>query len=353
MGLQTIGIVGSEGLGAGIAQICVQSGLEVILVDDTEEILSAAEDRILRGLQRAEQPAAFSLMRKATRLDRLEGCDLVVEVGSEAPEAKQDLLRRIDSRVPPPAVLAVQTAALPVHIVARAVENPDRVVGVHFFSPAHIAKLVEVVHYEHASEGALRTAVDFVDRLGKLSVRCKDQPGFVVNRVARPLYLTAMRLLERGKGTPATIDAALRNLGGFPAGPFQMVDFFGLDNDFAVSEIVYQLLGQPERLRPASVEEKLLARGCLGYGNRRGFYVYGESPTGTANPLLEELVGGYGGDPAAPPDILDPVLEAVFLEAHAVAQEGIASKEDIDVAMQAGLHWPKGPFAWERERERS
>ncbi|MFC1679959.1 3-hydroxyacyl-CoA dehydrogenase NAD-binding domain-containing protein [Elusimicrobiota bacterium] len=352
MGLQTIGIVGAEGLGAGIAQICVQSGLEVLLVDDTEEILGEAEDRILRGLQRAEQPAAFSLMRKATRLDRLESCDLIVEVGSEAPEAKQDLLRRIDSRVPPSTVLAVQTAALPVHIVARAVENPDRVVGVHFFAPAHIAKLVEVVHYEHASENALRTAMDFVGKLGKIGVRCKDKPGFVVNRVARPLYLTAMRLLEKGGGTPATIDAALRNLGGFPAGPFQMVDFFGLENDFAVSEIVYQLLAQPERLKPARVEEKLLAHGCRGYANRRGFYVYGDNLSGAANPLLEELVEGYGGAPATPPEVLEEVLKAVFAEAHVAAGEGIASKEDIDVAMQAGLHWPKGPFAWERERSR-
>ncbi len=168
---------------------------------------------------------------------------------------------RIDARLDPSRILAVHSTAMPIHVVARAVENPERVIGVHFFMPPAIARLVEVVHYEHASESALKVGLEFVERLKKTAIRCKDRPGFVVNRIARPLYLTAMRILEQGRGTPASIDEALRKTGGFPAGAFQILDFFGVEEDFALSEIVYQLLDRPERLKPASIAEKLLARG--------------------------------------------------------------------------------------------
>ncbi|MFH1725145.1 MAG: 3-hydroxyacyl-CoA dehydrogenase NAD-binding domain-containing protein [Elusimicrobiota bacterium] len=352
MEIRQIGVVGAGPLGAGIAQACVQSGLEVLLVDDTEQVLGYAEDMVLRGLHRAEQPAAFGLLRKATRLDKLEPCDLVIECASEAPEAKQDLLRRIDARVERSCVLAVQTTALPVSVVARAVENPERVVGLQFFHPPHITKLVELIRYEHASEAALGVAAELAARLGKTAVVCADRPGFVVNRVARAFYLTAMRLLEGGRGTPAAIDAALRARGGFRAGPFEILDFFGLEEDFAVSEIVYQLLGRPERLKPPAIEQALIVRGCRGRRNSRGFYVYGENPPGTENPLVAELAAGYNGSPEAAPAILRTVLEAVFAEAHAVVDEGIARAADVDVAMRLGLYWPKGPFEWEKELSR-
>jgi len=351
MELRTIGVVGAEQMGAGIAQCCVQAGLEVVLVDDTEEILSAAEDRILRGLQRAEQPAAFSLMRKATRLDRLESCDLVVECGSEAPEAKQDLLRRIDARVRPSSILAVETSALPVHIAARAVENPERVVGMRFFHPPSIAKLIEVIRYEHASDGALDAAFGLARTLGKTPVRCKDSPGFIVNRILRPYYLTAMRLLEQGRGTPLSIDAALREKGGFPAGPFQLVDFFGLVEDFAVSEIVFQLLDQPQRLKPPRVEELLILKEAKGRSCGRGFYLYEDALPGTVNPALRDLLKGYCSDPMEPGAMVDAVLEAVFIEARQVVESGVASRTDVDTAMCLGAHWPKGPFEWEEERK--
>lgn len=344
MELRTVGIVGAEGIGAGIAQICVQAGLEVILVDDTEEILGAAEDRILRGLQRAEQPGAFSLMRKATRLDKLESCDLAIECGLEAPQAKQDLLRRMDSRVSRSCVLAVQTSALPVSIAARAVENPERVVGVHFFTPPTISRLVEVIRYEHASEEAMRTVLDFVARLGKTAVRCQDTAGFIVNRVSRPMFLCAMRLLERGRGDPVSIDSALRTAGAFPAGPFQLADFAGLEEDLSVSEILYELLGRPERLRPAEIERKLILRGCRGRRDGAGFYAYRERGSASPNPALAELVDGYGADPAKPEEIVRAVREAVGTEARALVDAGVAAEADVESAMRLGMQWPKGPF---------
>ena len=347
-----IGIVGAGDIGAGLAQACVSAGLPVLLIDDADESLGRAEDRILRGLQRAEQSAAFSLLRKATRLQRVEDCDLVVECATEDPAHTQDMLRRIDSRLERGRVLAVQTTAMPVSLVGRAVENPDRLVGLHFLSPVSHMKLVEVVQYQHAEEETVRKAVEFVSRIGKTPVRCKDSPGFIMNRLARPFIHTALRFIEQGRGTPASVDGALRSLGGFPAGPVEMVDFFGLQEDFAVAEIVYQLLGRPERLTPSPLAYALIGRGVLGRRRGRGFYLYGDAPNGTSNPLLKELVPGYDGEPARPEEILAAVLDSVADEARRIVDDGIAGPDDVDAAAKMGLLWPKGPFEWEKERRR-
>jgi 3-hydroxybutyryl-CoA dehydrogenase len=345
-----IGIVGAGDVGSGLAQICVQNGLQVLLIDDSEEALGNAEERVLKGLHRAEQPAAFSLLRKATRFDRVEECDLVVECATEDPAHTQDLLRRIDARLDRKKLLAVQTTAMPVHVVGRAVENPDRLVGLHFFNPAHHMKLVEVVHYEHADESAISKAITFAERIGKTAVRCKDSPGFIVNRLARPYIHTALGFIAQGRGTPASVDGALRSLGGFPAGPVEMVDFFGLEEDYAVAEIVYQFLDRPERLKPSALVYSLIGRSVLGRRHGSGFYLYGEAPTGSGNPLLRQLVENYDARPAKPAEILDNVLESVFREAHSLVAEGVAEPADIDTAVKLGLLWPKGPFEWEKER---
>lgn len=339
-------------MAAGIAQLCVQSGLEAVLVFDSEEALGWAEDAVLRGLHRAEQPAAFSLLRKSTVVSRLAACDAVIEACSEEAEVKRDWLRRVDARLRPDRVLAVQTSALPVGAVASAVENPERVVGVRFFPPVPLVPAVEVIRGDHTSEEAMRDAMELAERLGKSPVRCKDAPGFAAGRVSRPFYLAALRLLEEGKGTPAAVDAALRNHAGFPAGPFERLDHGGLEEEHAASVLIHSLLGSPERLKPSGLLEKLLARGCRGRRNSRGFYVYGENPPGTVNPLLSELVAGFGSRPCPPGEIVAAVLDAAAEEARVAVSEGVASPQDIDTVMRKGLGWPVGPFEWMEKRGR-
>lgn len=347
--LTHVGIVGATGIGPALAQVCVQAGMSVVLVDDTDEILCRAEESILRGLQRAEQPGAFGLMRKATRLERLEGCDLVVECGSETPQAKQDMLRRIDSRTERSCVIAVETDALPVSFTARYVENPERVVGVHVPPPATIGRLVELVRYEHASEAALDRAQAWAIRLGKRVVRTRDKAGFVVNRLQRAWLSAALRLLEEGRGTPAQLDAALRSQAGFQAGPFETIDARGLLEDLHIGETIYELLGRPERLAPSPIQRKLLARGFRGRRSSRGFYSYGEGPPGTVNPQLSELVPGLGAAPISAADVAAAVRSAVGIEARAVIDEGVAGPDDVEEAARLGLFWPKGPLAWAKE----
>ncbi len=349
MDIRTVGVVGAGRMAAGIAQVCVQNSFEVIIFDETEEALGWAEDSILRGLQRAEQPAAFSLLRKATDLRRLENCDIVVECASYDPEIKRALLLQLDARISPDKILAIETAALPVETVASAVENPDRLIGLHFYQPVPIMRLVEVIRPVHAKESAAEAAAAWVGRLGKTAVRCKDSPGFIVNRIARPFLLSAVSLVESGRSTPADVDRALREVGRFPMGPFEMLDFAGIEEEFIITRLVYEMLGRPDRLRPSALEQKLITRGCRGRSNGKGFYIYGDNPPGTVNPLLSELAGKSAKTKASPREILETVMRAVFVEARAVRGDGIASAEDIDTAMRLSLAWPKGPLEWEKE----
>jgi 3-hydroxybutyryl-CoA dehydrogenase len=346
--IQTVGVIGAGTIGAGVAQLCVQNRLEVLLIDETEEILSWAEERILRGLHRAEQPGAFSLMRKARDFRDIEHCDFLVETGPEDGEVKKNLIRRLDARLPLSKVLAIHTAVLPIGQLASAIENPDRVLGMHFFNPVPTTDLIELIVPEKISENSIRSALSLVTRLGKTAIRVRDIPGFIVSRVGRLFFLVSMRLLEQGRGTPATIDAALRQ-GGFRIGPFEFMDFVGLDEDLAISESLYNLSGHPDRLRPCAVQEKLVARGCRGRKNSRGFYVYGENPPGTVNPILKELVSGLGQHPVRDTDILQAVVQGVIHEAKACTAESVATKSDIDTAMRLSMNWPKGPFEWEQQ----
>jgi len=346
--IRKAGVVGGGALAAGISQLCLQAGLEVLLVDDSQEALDDTEGLILRGLHRAEQPAAFGLLRKATRLARLEECDLAIECACDAPEAKQDLLCRMDARLEPGKPLCVQTAALPVGIAARMVENPDRVAGIHFLVPASVMELVEVIAGVYTSVGTLAAVTDFVARLGRTAVRCKDSPGFVVSRLARPFYRASLRLLEEGSGTPAGIDAALR-AGGVRAGPFEALDFYGLGEDLAVAELIYELLERPERLKPAVLQKEMVARGATGRREGRGFFIYGEGGDKRENPVLRELLPGMGLRPAEPGETLRRVVGEMLREAHALVSEGVAEAKDVDAAARLALHWPKGPFEWEGE----
>jgi 3-hydroxybutyryl-CoA dehydrogenase len=210
--------------GAGIAQLCVQNGFEVLLADSSEEVLSWAEARVLRGLQRAEEPAAFGLMRKTTDISGLGSCDFAILAAAGSIEARKELLRRMDAYLPPARPLAVCVAIAPVAALSRAVENPQRVLGLQFFQSPPTAAFVELIRPEQAAESVVDEFRELMSSLGKSSVTCKDSAGFIVQRVVRPYYLEAIRLLEQGRGTPPAIDGALRNLAGMRQGPLEILD---------------------------------------------------------------------------------------------------------------------------------
>ncbi|MBI3548759.1 MAG: 3-hydroxybutyryl-CoA dehydrogenase [Elusimicrobia bacterium] len=345
--IQTVGVVGAGTMGAGIAQLLVQHDIEVHLYDVSESVLTLGEERVLKGLERAERPGAFNLMRKTTRMDALETCDLVIEAASEDLAVKLEVFRKLDTLMEPTRPIATNTSSLPIARIAAATENPQRVVGMHFFNPAPIMRLVEVVRSEFTSDATVATIEALAESLEKTAVRCKDTPGFIVNRVARPFYLQSMRLVERGAGTPADIDRVMREA-GFKMGALELVDLIGLDVNFATSTQIYQALGSPDRLKPTALQAMLVAKGYLGRKKSGGFYAYGENPPGTINPVLEDLVPEMGSHPMKPHDVLKTVIDAVVQEARVAVSEEVASRESVDTAMRLGMGWPKGPFEWEK-----
>jgi 3-hydroxybutyryl-CoA dehydrogenase len=277
-----VGVVGLGTMGAGIAQVCVQAGVGTVGVEVAEELAERARQRISHYLGRAVEKERMTagerdaaLARLATSTDRadLAGCDLVIEAIVEELDAKQELFRELDGLVAPDAVLATNTSALPVTEIARATARPERVVGMHFFNPAPLLALVEVVRTELASDDAYETAFAFAERLGKEPIRCGDTPGFVVNRILIPLLNDCVRVLDEAGVTPEDLDKAMRFGAGWPLGPCALIDLIGVDIHVHASEALHGALGEP-RMAPPERLVQMAEAGHLGRKTGQGFFAY-------------------------------------------------------------------------------
>ncbi len=280
--IQRVGVVGLGTMGAGIAQVCVQAGVETVGREVTEELGRGARERIAhylgRGVEKgrltAEQrDAALGRLTTTAELADLEGCDLVIEAVVEELDAKREIFAELD-RLLPSAVLATNTSALPVRKIAAAAERPERVVGMHFFNPAPVLPLVEVVQAEASSEEAVETAFAFAERIGKRPIRCRDTPGFVVNRILIPLLNDCVRVLEDASVTPEDLDTAMTAGVNWPIGPCALIDLIGVDVHVHASEALYGALGE-ERMRPPARLVELQESGRLGRKTGEGFFRYG------------------------------------------------------------------------------
>jgi 3-hydroxybutyryl-CoA dehydrogenase len=281
----SVGVVGLGTMGAGIAQLCVEAGVETIGREVTAELGERARDRISHFLTRKvekgqtpadERDAALGRLRLATDLADLAGCDLVIEAIVEELEPKRELFAALDELVDPDAVLATNTSALSVTKIATATSRPERVVGMHFFNPAPLLPLVEVVRTKHASEEAYETAFAFAERLGKTPIRCYDTPGFVVNRVLIPLLNDCVRVLDEARVTPEDLDTGMKNGAGWPMGPCELIDLVGIDIHVHASEALYDALGEPRMAPPTRLVE-MARQGHLGRKTGRGFFQYPDS----------------------------------------------------------------------------
>jgi 3-hydroxybutyryl-CoA dehydrogenase len=280
--VRKVGVVGLGAMGAGIAQLCVEAGVDTVGREVTAELGEVARDRIAHFLTRkvekarleeAERDAAVSRLALTTELDALADCDLVIEAIVEELPAKLELFRELDRLVPPDAVLATNTSALSVTEIAAGTTRPERVVGMHFFNPAPLMPLVEIVRAELSSDDAVETAFAFGERLGKHPIRCHDTPGFVVNRVLIPLLNDCIRVLDEARVTPDDLDAGLKHGAGWPMGPCKLVDLVGIDVHVHASEALYEKLREP-RMAPPPRLVAMRNAGLLGRKTGRGFYVY-------------------------------------------------------------------------------
>jgi 3-hydroxybutyryl-CoA dehydrogenase len=284
MDTKTVAIIGAGTMGAGIAQATLLSGYRVILYDISIDLAEKAADHIyaliekgveLGKVERNAAAAAPSRLSLTTAWHDVASAELVIEAVPEKLALKQEIFARLDGLLAPDAILASNTSSLSVNALAGATNRPERVIGVHFFNPAHIMRLVEVISADDTSAETLAAANAFIASLGKTAVHCQDTPAFIVNRVARPFYGEAFRLLGEGAASVETIDHLARSL-GFRMGPFELVDLIGCDINYDVTRAVYEAYFHEPRYRPHPLQRRMVESGRLGRKSGRGFYKYGD-----------------------------------------------------------------------------
>jgi 3-hydroxybutyryl-CoA dehydrogenase len=280
--MKQVSVLGAGTMGAGIAQVCALAGCEVVLYDLTPELAWAGAGRIRATLEKgvalgkiAPDAAedALSRLKTTAALDDCAGADLALEAAVEDLNVKRDLFRRLDGLLRPGALIASNTSSLSISALAGATRRPAQVLGLHFFNPPHLMALVEVVRGDRTSEATVQAGVDFARTLGKTPVACADTPAFIVNRVARPVYGEALRLLGENAADAPTIDALVRSL-GFRMGPFELMDLIGLDVNYAVTQSVYHAFFEDPRYRPHPIQRRMVEAGRLGRKSGLGFYEY-------------------------------------------------------------------------------
>lgn len=270
-------------MGAGIAQVSVQSGFDTLLYDISQEFIDKGLNRIKGFVQRSRDKGMISVdeerqilarLRGTLRLEEFQGAELVIEAAPERLDLKRETFKNLDVICGHETILASNTSSLSVTAIAAATNNPERVLGMHFFNPAPLLPLVEVIQGNRTSTATMEKAITLVRRMGKTPVRAKDTPGFIVNRIARPFYNEALRTLGEGQATIEAIDRIMREAGGFRMGPFELMDLIGIDVNFAVTESLYLSFFQDPRFGPSPIQRQKVLAGELGRKSGRGFYTY-------------------------------------------------------------------------------
>lgn len=345
MSKEIIGICGAGAMGSGIAQVAATAGHQVIVYDSYPNATENCKKGLEKVLNRLVEKQKLSMSDAATITSRisyveylpgLSKCNIVIEAIIEDLDIKKKLFSDLENTVSEKCILATNTSSLSIASIAAAVKNKDRVIGIHFFNPVPLMPLVEIIpaittHNDVAVKSRL-----LIDSWKKVTVFTKDTPGFIVNRVARPFYSESLRIYEEGYADFATIDWALKEFGGFKMGPFELMDFIGSDVNYRVTESVWTQFFYEPRFKPALTQKRLYEAGLYGRKSGRGYYDYTEGSI-NPEPKKDQQLGTY---------IFVRVIAMLVNEAVDSFYLGLASKEDIDLAMTKGVSYPKGLLKW-------
>ncbi|MBL7928360.1 MAG: 3-hydroxybutyryl-CoA dehydrogenase [Bacteroidia bacterium] len=342
-----IGVAGAGAMGSGIAQTAAMAGHTVLLFDESKQAVEKAFSSITSSLQKLEEKRkiknAGEVIKKITAIEALKDfapCGFFIEAIIENLEAKRKLFSAVEAVISDECILASNTSSLSIASLAASCKNPERFIGVHFFNPPVLMKLVEIIPGIRTSQEVTVQTLRLIQSWSKTTVIAEDTPGFIVNRIARPYYGEAIRIFEEGIASPATIDHAMKTLGGFKMGPFELMDFIGNDINFNVTETVWQQMFYDARYRPSQTQKRLYEAGMFGRKSGRGYYEYKDGqavipPPAEDKKLLEE--------------IFMRILFMLINEAADALHFQIASAQDIETAMTLGVNYPKGLLHWADE----
>ena len=342
-----VAVIGAGAMGSGIAQIAATNNCKTLVFDTNTAALEkskANHNSIIKRLvekgkfNQNQADSILSNLNYTNTLSDVKGSDLVIEAIVENLEIKQKVFSEIESYVSETCVLATNTSSLSVTAIGSACTNPERFIGLHFFNPAPLMPLVEVIPGIATSAQIAQDCKDLMLEWKKTPVLAKDTPGFIVNRIARPFYGEAIKMLEEGEADAATIDWALKTYGGFKMGPFELTDYIGHDVNYKVTETVFKEFFNDPRYRPSFTQKRLVEAGWLGRKTGKGFYDYSNNSGGPQNPQPIPEAKAQAIVTRVVAMLINEAVDALFLN--------IASAEDLDLAMTKGVNYPKGLLAW-------
>ncbi|WP_111880167.1 3-hydroxyacyl-CoA dehydrogenase NAD-binding domain-containing protein [Aequorivita sp. CIP111184] len=351
--IKNVGIIGSGTMGAGIAQVAATAGCSVKLYDTKTEALDKAKadlekimDRLVEKgkIDSTEKERIQNNIKYVSSLKELKNSDLTIEAIVENLDIKKNVFSTLEKFVSEDCIIASNTSSLSIASIASSLQKPKRCVGIHFFNPAPLMKLVEVIPAIQTSEETLNISVKTIKDWGKTVAVAKDTPGFIVNRVARPFYGEALRIYEEGIASFSEIDSAMKEIGGFRMGPFELMDFIGNDVNYTVTETVFEAFYFDPRYKPSFTQKRFSEAGYLGRKSGKGYYDY-SSEMNVSSSAVERSI-----DKEKSESIFNRILVMLINEAADALFWNIASAEDIDNAMTKGVNYPKGLLAWADEK---
>jgi len=351
--IQKVGILGAGTMGSGIAQVAATANCQVKIFDTNKETLKKAEDSLEKILQRlvvkgriddAKKEQIQNNIEYSLTIDALADSELIIEAIVENLDIKKEVFKTLETLVSKTTIIASNTSSLSIASIAATLSNPERCLGIHFFNPAPLMKLVEVIPAVQTATSYLDTAVTTITNWGKTVAVAKDTPGFIVNRVARPFYGEALRIYEEGIASFDAIDSAIKTIGGFKMGPFELMDFIGNDVNYTVTESVFTAFYFDPRYKPSFTQKRLSEAGYFGRKSGKGYYTYADNGTKVSVDDKNDLTTEDAQR------IVDRILVMLINEAADAVFLNIASVEDVDNAMTKGVNYPKGLLAWADEK---